>query len=76
MGVSDSKFRVSRLITRNRTRNRSRISNLVRIGLGIGLEFLTFLVSDSISGLEKRDSGNSGPNFHLTHVQDSVKEAV
>ena len=56
MGVSDSKFRVSRLITRNR----SRISDLVRIGLGIGLEFLTFLVSDSISGLENRDSGNSG----------------
>ena len=62
MGVSDSKFRVSRLMTRNRTRNRSRISNLVRIGLGIGLEFLTFLVSDSISGLENRDSGNSGPD--------------
>ena len=62
MGVSDSKFRVSRLITRNRTRNRSRISNLVRIGLGIGLEFLTFLVSDSISGLEKWDSGNSAPD--------------
>ena len=37
MGVSDSKYWVSWLKTRNRTRNRSQWSNQVRIGLGIGL---------------------------------------
>ena len=59
MGVSDSKYRVSRLKTRNRTRNRSRCSNQVRMALGIGLEVQDWSVSDSKSSLENGDSGNS-----------------
>ena len=59
MGVSGSKYRGSRLKTRNRTRNRSRCSNQARIGLGIGLEIQTWPVSDSKSSLENGDSGNS-----------------
>ena len=65
MVVSDSKYRVSRLKTRNRTRNRSRCSNQVRIGLGIGLEVQDWSVSDSKSSLENGDSGNSALNGFL-----------
>ena len=61
IGFSASKYRVSRLKTRNRTRtrSRSRCSNQVRIGLGIGLEVQEWSVSDSKSSLENGDSGNS-----------------
>ena len=38
------------------------------LGLGIGLGILTYKVSDSESGLENRDSGNSAVNSKkLTH---------
>ena len=57
---SDSKFRDSRFRTRNRSRNRNRFFTMQCIGLGIGLGILTYKVSDSESGLENRDSGNSG----------------
>ena len=63
MGVSDSKCRVSRLKTGNRTRTRSRCSNQVRIGLGIGLEVEDWSVSDSKSSLENGESGNSATDF-------------
>ena len=55
----DSKFRDSRFRTRNRSRNRNRFFTMQCLGLGIGLGILTYKVSDSESGLENRDSGNS-----------------
>ena len=58
-GKSDSKFRDSRFRTRNRSRNRNRYFTMQGLGLGIGLVIMTYKVSDSESGLENRDSGNS-----------------
>ena len=56
MGISGWNNRGSRL----KTQNRSRCSNQVRTGLGIGLEIQNWPVSDSASSLENGDSGNSG----------------
>ena len=74
--MSDSKYQVSRLKTRTRTQNRSQSSNLVRIGLGLRIEFLTFPVSDLKSGLENLDSGNSGIHIKKISAPFFVKGAL
>ena len=38
------------------------------LGLGIGLEILAYKVSDSESGLESRDSGNSAVDLQNTNI--------
>ena len=65
---SDSKFRDSRFRTRNRSRNRNRFFTMQGLGLGIGLGILTYRVSDSESGLENRDSGNSGMYMPINYT--------
>ena len=58
-GVSDSKYRDSRPKTRLGLGIGLVIHELYRLGIGIGLVFAPEAVSDSKSGLENSESGNS-----------------
>ena len=58
-GESDSKYRDSRLKTRLRLGLGLDIHQWSRLGIGIGLVFTSQAVSESKSGLENGDSGNS-----------------
>ena len=58
-GESDSKYRDSRLKTRLRLGLGLDIHQWSRLGLGIGLVFMSEAVSDSELGLENWDLGNS-----------------
>ena len=59
-GDSDSKHQVSRFGTRLGLGIGLELQSLMVSGIGLGLVKVQLLVSDSESGLENRDSGNPG----------------